>query len=287
MFEDFFLKPDVTSFCLFSFSFSVVTHNVRKEDTESIAKTFANAKTEGNATQSLEAVNVSQDGPGKFVQIRVRMGNGDHLVRRNASAKILGSAIRLMELANADPDSGVTRGKFVQIRVRMGNGDHLVRRNASAKILGSAIRLMELANADPDSGVTSVQTIAKCKDLCPLGNWGVNCTGSCHCVNDAICDPVDGKCHCKEGWAGTFCDRRACKPNMYGPGCSQICACEEPNTETCHPGTGDCNCKAGWDGDTCSRPCPTYWYGEKCKNLCKCKNDAYCNPVNGTCICLP
>ena len=54
----------------------------------------------------------------------------------------------------------------------------------------------------------------------------------------------------------------------------------------CHPWTGECICKEGWDGQTCSRPCPTYTFGLGCRNVCTCKNDAHCDPVNGTCVCL-
>ena len=58
------------------------------------------------------------------------------------------------------------------------------------------------------------------------------------------------------------------------------------NLIRCHPWTGECICKAGWDGQTCSRPCPTYTFGLGCRNVCTCKNDAHCDPVNGTCVCL-
>jgi hypothetical protein len=57
--------------------------------------------------------------------------------------------------------------------------------------------------------------------------------------------------------------------------------------ERCHPWTGKCVCKSGWDGSTCSRPCTIYTFGQGCKEDCTCKNDAYCDPVNGTCLCLP
>ena len=95
--------------------------------------------------------------------------------------------------------------------------------------------------------------------------------------------------------------RRCARVNPPQPSCKQTSwfptnwkrdkSCAELNLDSClpsrcHPWTGDCICKAGWDGQTCSRPCPTYTFGDECSELCTCKNGAFCDPVNGTCLCL-
>ena len=72
---------------------------------------------------------------------------------------------------------------------------------------------------------------------------------------------------------------------------------------SCHSWTGECLCKPGFSGTHCHRPCPTYTFGQDCLQVsfpdlpfqmltllvqvCSCKNDAYCEPEDGTCVCSP
>jgi len=41
-----------------------------------------------------------------------------------------------------------------------------------------------------------------CHMTCPHGTYGLNCAGSCACVNGGACDPVTGDCTCKAGYQG-------------------------------------------------------------------------------------
>ena len=43
---------------------------------------------------------------------------------------------------------------------------------------------------------------------CSSGSFGANCSQKCLCLNGGMCDPVDGHCNCKPGWAGSFCQQR-------------------------------------------------------------------------------
>jgi multiple epidermal growth factor-like domains protein 10/11 len=125
----------------------------------------------------------------------------------------------------------------------------------------------------------------KCLDQCPHNRFGVNCTSSCTCVNDATCDKADGTCHCAPGWTGINCAERKCPNGRFGDTCDQNCECEMENTLLCHPHDGRCDCKPGWSSATCNRPCPFLKYGENCASKCNCKNNAQCSPFDGACQC--
>ena len=43
--------------------------------------------------------------------------------------------------------------------------------------------------------------------VCRRGFFGQDCQFECTCQNDAICDNVNGKCHCGLGWTGTNCEK--------------------------------------------------------------------------------
>lgn len=43
--------------------------------------------------------------------------------------------------------------------------------------------------------------------MCRRGWFGQDCQFECTCRNDAICDHVNGKCHCGLGWTGTNCEK--------------------------------------------------------------------------------
>ncbi|XP_066282421.1 proto-oncogene tyrosine-protein kinase receptor Ret-like [Branchiostoma lanceolatum] len=46
----------------------------------------------------------------------------------------------------------------------------------------------------------------KCEYICSSGTFGLNCSMSCYCQNNATCDPVNGSCICNEGQSGEFCE---------------------------------------------------------------------------------
>ena len=43
---------------------------------------------------------------------------------------------------------------------------------------------------------------------CPAGTFGKDCAGTCQCQNGAVCDKVNGTCHCStiQGYTGVKCD---------------------------------------------------------------------------------
>lgn len=59
--------------------------------------------------------------------------------------------------------------------------------------------------------------------------------------------------------------------------CMSVCRCDKF--------TGNCECAPGWEGQNCEFPCVGSNFGLNCRNSCDCHNGAYCNPVDGTCIC--
>ena len=48
----------------------------------------------------------------------------------------------------------------------------------------------------PDQG-------AVCANPCPTGSYHIDCKKKCDCYNGAVCDHVNGKCHCLPGYKGT------------------------------------------------------------------------------------
>ena len=41
-----------------------------------------------------------------------------------------------------------------------------------------------------------------CANPCPTGTYHIDCTKKCDCFNGAVCDHVNGKCHCLPGFKG-------------------------------------------------------------------------------------
>ena len=105
-----------------------------------------------------------------------------------------------------------------------------------------------------------------------------DCSG--HCLNNAVCDYINGKCSdgCQPGYIGKLCNdckifksffhyvrvnslmndyvsnkytfySTACRNGYYGQNCSRLCS---PNCKTCKPTDGRCSCYAGWMGPNCS-----------------------------------
>ncbi len=44
-----------------------------------------------------------------------------------------------------------------------------------------------------------------CSSTCPLGTFGLNCSGTCLCHNGGTCEPTDGRCICPPGFTGDTC----------------------------------------------------------------------------------
>ena len=94
-----------------------------------------------------------------------------------------------------------------------------------------------------------------------LGFYRVNCKLSCNCPNMDYCNPVDGRCLCKEGYKGRKCDE-PCVNNTYGEGCSKKCKCLP--SMICDHITGECYCKSGFFGSDCNKLCEEGRYGKNC-----------------------
>ncbi|XP_066283033.1 uncharacterized protein [Branchiostoma lanceolatum] len=94
----------------------------------------------------------------------------------------------------------------------------------------------------------------RCEYICSPGTFGLNCSMSCYCQNNASCDLANGSCICTEGYWGDFCQKvQVCPPGRHGDKCEYICS----------PGT----------------------FGLNCSMSCYCQNNATCDAVNGSCIC--
>uniref|UniRef100_H2T7C3 Platelet endothelial aggregation receptor 1 n=1 Tax=Takifugu rubripes TaxID=31033 RepID=H2T7C3_TAKRU len=81
--------------------------------------------------------------------------------------------------------------------------------------------------------------------------------------------------------------RYQCCPGFYEsrnkcvPRCTMECVhgrCIAPD---------QCQCERGWRGDDCSSDCDDNHWGSACRQSCKCKNGALCDPIKGTCQCPP
>ncbi|CAH0726454.1 unnamed protein product, partial [Brenthis ino] len=79
------------------------------------------------------------------------------------------------------------------------------------------------------------------------------------CSNHGHCDR--GKCSCKEGYEGNYCECKTACPLETDDRCECVC--------------GACKCKAGWDGDLCKCPSPPD---------CSARDDKICNG-RGLCTC--
>ena len=44
-----------------------------------------------------------------------------------------------------------------------------------------------------------------------MGTYGVNCSQTCQCQNEATCSAVDGSCECTAGFTGELCSDREFK----------------------------------------------------------------------------
>lgn len=78
---------------------------------------------------------------------------------------------------------------------------------------------------------------------CPEGYWGRNCSHTCDCLNDGICDQFSGACKCSKGYIGEKCESECPDGNFFGLNCSEPCQCK--NQGKCHHISGECQCAPG------------------------------------------
>ncbi|VDN14891.1 unnamed protein product [Dibothriocephalus latus] len=100
------------------------------------------------------------------------------------------------------------------------------------------------------------------------------------------CHPQTGLCPCPPGTEGADCSS-TCQEGRFGPGCAQVCICQ--NGGRCDPVTGTCSCPAGFFGPLCQHNCPAGWWGAGCAMKCNCYNmqESGCDPISGRCRCKP
>jgi hypothetical protein len=53
------------------------------------------------------------------------------------------------------------------------------------------------------TSISCVSQGAVCANPCPPGSYHKDCKRRCDCYNGAVCDHVNGKCHCLPGYQGT------------------------------------------------------------------------------------
>nr|XP_006818736.1 PREDICTED: uncharacterized protein LOC102803455 [Saccoglossus kowalevskii] len=60
-----------------------------------------------------------------------------------------------------------------------------------------------------------------CDTVC-VGSYGRNCSETCECLNNGICDPVTGNCTCKDGWEGDDCGSTPPPPFQIGESSKEL-----------------------------------------------------------------
>lgn len=84
-----------------------------------------------------------------------------------------------------------------------------------------------------------------------------------------ICDKSNGKCLCKEGYAGPRCDK--CLPGYNGyPDCKPCGCSEQGSASSICDASGKCPCLPSFSGRTCEQCSPGYYKYPECK--CKLNN---------------
>ncbi|XP_066297940.1 multiple epidermal growth factor-like domains protein 11 [Branchiostoma lanceolatum] len=128
-----------------------------------------------------------------------------------------------------------------------------------------------------------------CQTACTNGEFGPDCTGTCHCASgDFVCDVRTGVCSgggCEAGWKGNYC-QTACTPGEFGPDCTGTCHCTDGDS-VCDVMTGVCSsggCEAGWEGNNCQTVCSQGEFGPDCTGTCHCASgDSVCDIRTGVC----
>ncbi|KAH9496286.1 hypothetical protein Btru_018010 [Bulinus truncatus] len=162
---------------------------------------------------------------------------------------------------------------------------------------------------------------------CPPNTYSMDCSRSCHCVqeNTKKCSIRLGSCECKDGWTSWDCSQDINE-------CLSPTACPEYSTCINLNGSYECRCYEGFQmsssghcevamectGTNCSHvcarvkengvevdkcvcpggmelngtqciECANFKYGRNCEHSCQCSTPgtAMCDPRTGNCNCLP
>ena len=111
-----------------------------------------------------------------------------------------------------------------------------------------------------------------CIPPCPVGQWGMNCSGTCPggvaqpCLGRGPCSAADGVCACDDPWIGDSC-QLPCPVNASRAVCSAHGACRVSSG-----GASYCDCENGYFGSLCEGLCP----GQGCNGHGVCDNDGQC-----------
>ncbi|KAL8592807.1 hypothetical protein ACOMHN_045961 [Nucella lapillus] len=103
------------------------------------------------------------------------------------------------------------------------------------------------------SGCRPGYTGDRCQHLCPMGSYGVQCSGQCGQCRHGQCNPVTGTCPsgCRPHWTGTLC-------HIGNDTCQlQPCTCDAclEGNHDCDISTGVClrGCRPGFTGKSCTQ----------------------------------
>ncbi|XP_059149648.1 receptor-type tyrosine-protein phosphatase kappa-like [Physella acuta] len=101
--------------------------------------------------------------------------------------------------------------------------------------------------------------ISPCTE-CPTGKFGKDCTSTCHCLNNELCNKNNGTCggwKCDRGYTNIpFC-QDICPAGTFGLDCASRCHC--PVGDNCSNVNGDCSsgrCDPDYGGAACQRRLP-------------------------------
>ncbi|TRY89679.1 hypothetical protein DNTS_011616 [Danionella cerebrum] len=143
---------------------------------------------------------------------------------------------------------------------------------------------------------------------CPEGLYGVQCRQVCECEKGAVCDPVNGACHCTAGRVGEHCEkiliiqRVGCPIGFYGLECVQMCQCGHEaqchhiiSYHCCTPSCAQPLCLLGaaclpaltsaFSLCCVTVACASGWFGMDCEQKCDCPLGVACDNVTGRCGC--
>ena len=120
-----------------------------------------------------------------------------------------------------------------------------------------------------------------CSRPCPINTFGEDCSKECSCENEALCDPVNGRCICSAGKYGVLIVYILYDQVVQIYFSDYICIYYSRcvlNSKTLI---------SGFLGENCQESCSTGKYGQGCLQECKCVHATGCSPDHGHCACEP